>query len=40
MEKGGRYGLGSDPDDEVEIAVDGQRLVSTFKGEELARVAG
>ena len=38
VEKGGHYGLGSDTDDEVEIAVDGQRLFSTFEGEELAQV--
>ena len=39
MERGGRYGLGSDTGDEVEITVDGQCLFSTFEGEELARVA-
>lgn len=39
VERGGRYGLGSDTGDEVEITVDGQRLFSTFEGEELARVA-
>jgi hypothetical protein len=36
--KGGQYGLGSDTGDEVEIAVDGQCLFSTFQGEELAKV--
>jgi hypothetical protein len=39
VERGGRYGLGSDAGDEIEITVDGQRLFSTFEGEELARVA-
>nr|NIO68491.1 hypothetical protein [Anaerolineae bacterium] len=39
VEREGRYGLGSDADDEVEIAVDGQCLFSTFEGEELVRVA-
>jgi len=38
VEKGGHYGLGSDTGDEVEIAVDGQCLFSTFEGEELAQV--
>jgi hypothetical protein len=38
VERGGHYGLGSDTGDEVEITVDGQRLFSTFEGEELARV--
>jgi hypothetical protein len=39
VQRGGRYGLGSDTGDEVEITVDGQCLFSTFEGEELARVA-
>jgi hypothetical protein len=39
MERGGRYGLGGDTGDEVEIAVDDQCLFSTFEGEGLARVA-
>jgi hypothetical protein len=39
VEEGGHYGLGSDTDDEVEIAVDGRCLFSTFEGEELVRVA-
>jgi hypothetical protein len=39
MEQGGRYGLGSDTGDEVEIIVDSQCLFSTFEGEELARMA-
>jgi hypothetical protein len=39
VEEGGHYGLGSDMGDEVEITVGGQRLFSTFEGEELARVA-
>ncbi|HID63674.1 MAG TPA: hypothetical protein EYP49_13195, partial [Anaerolineae bacterium] len=38
VEREGRCGLGSDTGDEVEITVDGQRLFSTFEGEELARV--